>query len=491
MPVPRRGLLTVALLLAIALTALEGTVVLTAMPTILGELRGLALYPWVSSAYLLALTVSVPIYGNLADLYGRRRVLLAALGLFLLGSALSGVAISMTQLVAFRALQGLGAGGVQPLAQTIVGDTFRIPERARIQPLFSAVWGAAALGGPLLGAALTQHLSWRWVFYVNLPIGLLVAGIAWSTLVERVERRRAPFDVPGALLLAGTTSALLMTMLQGRALGWRSPAFLLLMAASLGSFAAFLWVERRAAAPLIPLGLFANPTIAVSVSGSLLLGAVFFAVETYVPLYVQGALGGDAIDAGTALAPLLVCWTLSAAIGIRAVVRFGFLPTALTATALLLLGVTLLVLVTRGGGHPGGLHLATALIGLGLGSCLSAYVVVAQHEAGWSRRGITTSLVHLARSLGGALGVAALGAWFTTRLLGELERMVAGDEAARSAALLLDRGGHGLPAPVAAAGRAALAHALGDLYLALVLVCAAALVNAWIVAGRRRRLRAP
>jgi MFS family permease len=490
MPVPRRGLLTAALLLATAITALEGTVVVTAMPTIIGELHGLGLYPWVSSVYLLGLTVMVPIYGSLADLYGRRPVLLAALGLFLLGSALSGAATSMAQLVAFRALQGLGAGGVQPLAQTIIGDTFRIPERARVQPLFCAVWGAAALGGPLLGAALTQHLSWRWVFYVNLPIGLLVAGIAWGKLVERGERRRAPFDVPGALLLAGTTSSLLLAMLEGRALGRRSPAFLLLVAASLGAFAALLWVERRSAAPLIPIGLFANPTISASVSGSLLLGAVFFAVETYVPLYVQGVLGGDASDTGTVLVPVLVCWPLSVAIGIRALVRFGFLPTALVGTALLLLGVALLVIVTRSGRPPGGLHLALALIGLGLGPCLSAYVLAAQHEAGWSRRGITTGLVHLARSLGGALGVAALGAWLTARLLGELERTVAGGEAADVAALLLDRGGHGLSAPVPAAVRAALANALGDLYLALVLVCAAALVNVGVVAHRLRRARA-
>ncbi|HET9552752.1 MAG TPA: MFS transporter, partial [Anaeromyxobacteraceae bacterium] len=302
-----RPLTVVALLLGLFLAAMEMTVVSTAMPTAVGDLGGLHLYAWAFSAYMLALTVSVPIYGKLADLRGRKPVMLAGIALFLCGSMACGQASSMGELVAFRALQGLGAGAIQPMALTIVGDLFDARERGRMQGIFGAVWGVAGLAGPLVGGAIVHWLSWRWVFYVNVPLGLGCAAVLQAAYHERVERHDHKLDLLGAALLTGAVLALLVST-RSRAVGaWAVPAAL-----ALG--AGFVAVERRAREPLLPLDLLGQRVIGVASAVGALVGAAMIATVSFVPLYVQSVLGGSATSAGAAIAPMAIGWPVASAL---------------------------------------------------------------------------------------------------------------------------------------------------------------------------------
>src|SRR4051794_17419091 len=256
-------------MLTMALAALDATIVGTAMPTIVGELRGLSLYSWVFTVYLLTSTTSVPIYGKLADLYGRKPVLLAGSAIFVIGSALCGRAESMTALVAFRAVQGLGAGAIIPVTMTIVGDLYRVEERARVQGLLSSVWGISSLVGPAVGALFVSTIGWRWAFYVNLPVGVLATSLLYVSFHEQAERRRHRIDYLGAVLLtAGVT--LLMLALSVESLGAAGMGGLILVALAL--LALFVWVQTRAAEPLLPLGIFSERVIAISALAGFFMG---------------------------------------------------------------------------------------------------------------------------------------------------------------------------------------------------------------------------
>ncbi|HET9599512.1 MAG TPA: MFS transporter, partial [Anaeromyxobacteraceae bacterium] len=317
MKTTHRGLTVVALLLAIFLSAMEMTVVSTAMPTAVGDLGGLHLYAWAFAAYMLTATVTVPIHGKLADLHGRKPVMLAGLALFLAGSLLCGQARSMEALIAFRALQGLGAGAIQPVTLTIVGDLFDVHERARWQGVFGAVWGVAGLIGPLLGGALVHYLSWRWVFYVNLPAGLACAAVLAANYHERLERHPHRLDVPGALLLAGAITAVLLAARSAAGAAWAAPVGMALLAL-------FVAVERRAPEPLLPLDLFRQRVVAVASGAGALVGAGMFGVVTFVPLHVQSVLGGAATAAGGAIAPMAIGWPIASTISGRLLRRAGY-----------------------------------------------------------------------------------------------------------------------------------------------------------------------
>ncbi len=270
-----RGLVTIALLLAMTVSSLEQTVVSTAMPTIIASLHGLDIYPWVFSAYLLAATVTTPLYGKLADLMGRKRVLLFGLGLFALGSVLSGLAQSMPQLIAMRVLQGLGAGAVGPIVITMLGDLFTLEERRKIQGLFSIVWGTSSLAGPALGGVITDYLSWRWVFFVTVPFALVSSWILITHVHEKIEKRAVkPIDWSGAGLLTAGSTLLLLTVLRGGGQSWQ--AGIAIFAASIGVFGLFLWNERRAADPVLPIDLIFTRHIGAAIGGSFLIGRIGF-----------------------------------------------------------------------------------------------------------------------------------------------------------------------------------------------------------------------
>jgi EmrB/QacA subfamily drug resistance transporter len=423
----RKALVTLATLIGTFLAALDATVVGTAMPTVIGELGGLELYPWAFASYLLAATVTGPIFGKLSDTYGRKPVYLAGIFLFLLGSVLCGTSQSMGALIVFRTLQGLGAGAVQPVAITIIGDIFELETRARVQGLFGAVWGISAVVGPAAGGFITDLISWRWVFYVNVPFGIVAAVLLAATLTESFERRRRSPDYLGTVLLAGGLVAVLLALLGGDL----SVATLALFLGGLVVLSLFVAVERRAADPVVPLDLFGERIIAVSALGNVAMGGVLLGVSVYVPLFVQGALGGTAITAGAAVASLSIGWPVGSFVGGRLLLLTGYRATLLLGAALIALGSALCVPMDDGTSLAY-VVVAVVVIGLGLGFSSTSYLVSVQNAVPWRRRGVATSSVVFFRTVGGSLGVAIMGA-FLNASLGEnyraaVDRAAGGDE---------------------------------------------------------------
>ncbi len=419
-PVPGRTMITGALMVAMTAAALEQLVVSPALPTIISQLNGFKIYPWVVSAYLLAATVSTPLYGKLADIFGRKRVLLFGLALFSAGSMLSGAAWSMESLIAMRAIQGLGAGAVMPIVLTLLGDLFTLEERARVQGLFSAVWGLSSIGGPILGGWVTVELGWRWVFFISVPASVAAFLMLAFGLKERVERRSAvAIDWAGAVLLTLGLSALLLIVLDGATLGVsRSLALGALMLVLMAGFV--VW-ERRAADPILPIDLMIRPAIAISALGSFAMGGFLFGIETFVPLYVQGVLGGTAKEAGRSLTPMFLAWSISVTLAARAVARWGFRGAGVVGSCIITLGVMGLVL---GAAHPHSARFAFAaalvVIGAGMGPTSLSFLLAVQHSVNWGRRGVATSAILFSRTIGGAIGVGLLGGVLSWELAREL-----------------------------------------------------------------------
>ncbi len=406
-------LVTLATLIGTFLAALDSTVVGTAMPTVIGELGGLSLYPWVFASYLLAATATGPVFGRLSDTYGRKPIYLAGISLFLLGSVLCGASESMGTLIAFRTLQGLGAGAVQPVAITIMGDIFELETRARVQGLFGAVWGISAVVGPAAGGLITDLVSWRWVFYVNLPFGLLAAVLLATTLRESFERRSSRVDYLGATLLTGGLVAVLLALL-GNAPFLSTPTLALFFGGAT-ALALFVAVEGRAENPVVPLGLLENRIFAVAALGNLALGGVLLGVSVYVPLFVQGALGGTALTAGAVVAPLSIGWPVGSFVGGRVMLRGGYRGTLLAGALFVVLGAGLCVPL-NGATPLWYVVLAVFTIGLGMGFSSTAYLVSVQNAVPWNRRGIATSSVIFFRTVGGSIGVAVMGALLNASL---------------------------------------------------------------------------
>jgi EmrB/QacA subfamily drug resistance transporter len=409
---PRRRAITAGLLLGMSLGALEATVVSTAMPTVIATLGGLAHYSWVFSAYLLTSTASVPIWGRLSDLYGRRRLYLTGVAIFLVGSVLSGASTSMVQLIAARALQGLGAGCIIPLSMTIVGELYTLAERPRTQALFSGVWGVASIAGPLVGGYITDHLDWRWIFYLNVPFGFLAAGVIAAAYPppERVSSVRV--DWMGAALLFSGVSTLLIAIGGeggGAMWGWAAATVVLL--------AGFVVAERRAAEPILPMDLFRTPVIARSLTVVFLVGVALFGAIAFIPLFVQAVRGGTATEAGQAITPLFLGWVVMSIVGARLTVLLGYRSVSIAGSALMTLGFIGLTLVD--GDSPQSILIASCtVIGAGMGTQMLSLLLAVQHGVHRSRLGIATSLNQFSRSIGAAIGVAAMGAILARSLTG-------------------------------------------------------------------------
>ncbi|HEX2090809.1 MAG TPA: MFS transporter [Longimicrobiaceae bacterium] len=411
-----RSLVFSALLLAMFMAAIEGTIVATAMPSIAAELGGFSFYSWVFSSYLLMQAVSIPIFGKLSDLVGRKPVFILGVAVFLGGSVLCGFARSMGTLVAFRFLQGLGAGAVQPVTTTLIGDLYPLEERGRVQGYISGLWGTASIVGPLAGGLVVHGAGWPWIFWANVPLGLTAIALVTLYLHEGVEPEERSVDYAGAVMLLAGVGPLMLALTQAGS--WGAGAVLPLLAVSAGAFALFVRRERRAPDPLMHLELWSSPLIRYANLATLGSGVMMIGVITFLPTYVQGVLGGSALLAGFTLSAMTLGWPLAAfmagpriaRVGVRGMVRGGGVA--------LLLGSLLIALLSARGVAPSGA--GSFLLGVGMGLLGTTTVVAIQSSVPWSQRGVTTASNMLMRILGNALGAAFFGGvlnWGMSRYL--------------------------------------------------------------------------
>jgi EmrB/QacA subfamily drug resistance transporter len=400
-----RPLVLAALVLAMFMSAIEGTIVATAMPSIAAELGGFSLYSWVFSSFLLMQAIAIPIFGKLSDLYGRKPVFIAGVVVFLAGSVLCGFARSMGLLVAFRFLQGLGAGAVQPITTTLAGDLYTLEERGRVQGYLSSVWGFSSIAGPLAGGFIVHGVGWPWIFWMNLPFGIAAIVLVVLYLHEDLDARRVRIDYPGAALLFAAVGALMLALTQ--ASEWNAGLLAPLVAVSAIAFVLFVRQERRAPDPLMHMELWGMPLIRYANVATLTAGIMMIGIITFLPTFVQGVLGGSALLAGFTLSVMTLGWPLASfaaghlivSAGVRRLVRLGGVA-CLAGT----LGIALLV--ARGAVGAGA---GSFVLGVGLGLLNTTVVVAIQTSVPWSQRGVATASNMLMRILGNALGAALFG----------------------------------------------------------------------------------
>src|SRR5262245_40974829 len=411
----RRAL--VGVLLSIFMGAMESTVVATAMPKVVEALGNIQMYSWVFSGFLLTSTVTMPLWGRLSDLYGRRRMFLIGLSIFLAGSALSGCATDMRQLIVFRMLQGLGAGSLITVVMTIVGDLYGLERRAKMQGYISGVWGVASLVGPLLGGFLTDYVSWRWIFFVNLPIGAVAMFLIATALSgETATRRRPVIDYVGLALFTVGVSALLLGVREGGREVWTGLGLAGSLVVAVIALAGFVSVERRAPDPIVPLRLFGNRMVLAAVVTGFLAGTAMFGAILFVPLFMQAVTGASATWTGfVVLTPFILGWTACSVMSARLVLHVGY-------RNLVIVGMICLTaaffLFTRWSGSLTALTAArdVLLAGVGMGCTMVPMLIAVQGAVGREDLGAATSVTQFFRTVGGAIGLSVMGAMMARQL---------------------------------------------------------------------------
>jgi EmrB/QacA subfamily drug resistance transporter len=409
-------LVTAGIMVSLFLASMESTVVATAMPTIVSELGGLEHYSWVFSAYMLASTTTVPLYGKLSDLYGRRNLYIIAMALFLTGSILCGRAGSMTSLILARGLQGVGAGGIMPLAFILIGEMFTLEQRAKMQGLFSGVWGVSSIAGPVLGGLLVDQFSWRWVFYINVPFGLLAAGLVGFAWRDQIRTQARPVvDYAGAVLLTLGVVALLLglTMPLGSTNSWA------LIAASVVLFGLLLWAESRAVDPILPLHLFRERLFAVATLQGLLAGWAMFGSISFIPLFVQSVLGTSATQAGFTISPMLLGWVGASIVGTRLLLKVGYRRLAIVGASLLVIG-SFLMTTAHADISQILVMVYVTVMGIGMGLSIPSFLIAVQTTVERRFLGTATSTIQFSRSIGGTIGVSVMGAALSASLAASL-----------------------------------------------------------------------
>jgi MFS family permease len=397
-------------MLSTGLVAIDATIVATAVPSIVHDVGGFTSFPWLFSAYLLAQAVSVPVYAKLSDVVGRKPIILVGIGLFLLGSILCGVAWSMPALIAFRVLQGLGAGAVQPMAITIAGDIYSLTERAKVQGYLASVWAVSSVVGPTLGGVFSALGMWRGIFLVNIPLCLLAGWMLLRTFHENVDRASHKVDYLGAGLLTASLTLIILGALEGgQAWGWTSAISVAVFAGGALLFAVFILVERRAAEPVLPPWVVSRRLLATTALISFGVGAVMLGLTSYVPTFLEGSLSTSPILAGLALAALTIGWPISASQSGRLYLRIGFRKTAMIGITITVIGTAVLALTASA---PSVLLVAAScfIVGLGLGLVATPSLIAAQSSVDWNERGVVTGTNLFARSIGSSIGVAVFGA---------------------------------------------------------------------------------
>ncbi len=472
-PAFRRPLILASVMAATFMIAIEATIVSTAMPQIAGQLGDLHLYSWVFSSFLLTQTATTVVFGKLADLYGRKPVLLVGIAAFLLGTVLCGLAWSMPALIAFRLIQGVGAGAIQPVCLTVVGDLYSVQERGKIQGYLASVWGISSVFGPLAGGLIIQSFSWAWIFWINVPIGLAAAAGFIVFLHENLAEGRQAVDTTGAALFTVAVASLMVALTE---VGTSSHIFAFAAACvCIVSTVLFAVQERRVRDPMMDFSLWARRPIATANAATLLSGMAVIGLTTFLPMYVQGVLGQSALVAGFALTMMVLGWPVGATLAARNFSRFGLRATLLFGAALLPVGALAFVFM-----HPGVppvmAGLGSAVMGLGMGFLSTSAIVIIQDSVGWAERGAATASNIFSRNLGSTLGATLLG----TILNISLEHRGTGVAAVHLDQIrqLLDHTGDAIGA---IAIRAALGQSLHLTFWAVFLIAASTLALATLV----------
>jgi EmrB/QacA subfamily drug resistance transporter len=488
-----RALVTVfgALMLGMFLAALDQTIVSTALPTIVGELGGVEHLSWVVTAYLLASTASTPLYGKLGDMYGRKPVFLAAILIFLAGSMLSGLSRSMGELIGFRGLQGIGAGGLMVGAQAIIADIVPPRERGRYMGLIGSVFAVASVAGPLLGGFLVETISWRWVFYVNMPIGVLAVLVVAFRLHLHTPPQRHAIDYIGAVLLtAGVSAIILVTTWGGTEYDWGSPIIVGLAAAGLALIGTFVWQERRAAEPIIPLSLFASPIFRVASSMGFLIGLAMFGAIIFIPLFLQLVYGVSPTSSGLRMLPLMLGLLTASIVSGRIISRIGrYKAFPIAGTAITAFGMFLLSRLDVDT-PPSLASVYMLVVGIGIGCVMQVIVLAVQNDAPARNIGVATSTATFFRSMGGSLGVALLGAIFASRLGAGLADLPAAAARFSGGVNISPEQVHALPLEVRHDFLLAFVDALAPVFLVAAALTALAFGLSWLLGEKPLRATA-
>ena len=413
----KRPLVLISVMLAMFVSAVEATIVSTAMPSIASELGGFSKYSWVFSAYLLMSTVTVLLYGKLSDIFGRKRIFAVGMLLFLLGSLLCGFANSIDELIFYRFVQGMGAGAVMPIATTIVGDIYSREERAKIQGYLSSVWGISAVTGPAIGGVLVVTIGWEYVFWLNLPLGIISLLGVLLFLKEPVNTKKPVIDYKGAALLTAALSTMLYLLVEGGvSFDWLSRPSMILLAASLLFFVLFIWAEKKAVDPMMPFEIWRNKTILYANLVSLATGVILISISSYLPTYVTGVMEQPAAIAGFTLTAMSIGWPLAAFFSGRLLLKIGYFKTSLAGGTFLIIGSLLFVLMQPGFG-PLWAAMSSFFIGVGMGLTSTAFIVTIQASVSYELRGSATASNMFMRNLGSTIGVALLGSILNSSLL--------------------------------------------------------------------------